>query len=231
VASPALRVTPRLVFGLVVVWLGVVFFLDSWGFADADLILPYWPIALIAVGAIKVWRCGPSGGRAPGIFWIVAGTILLLSNLSLVHLNLRRTWPVLLVVAGGWIVFRAVRGVSRAEAPAAQPENALSLFAFMAGVNRKPAAGSFRGGDATAIMGGCEIDLRDSTPAVEGAVIEVFALWGGIEITVPGDWTVDLQATAILAGVEDTRKSVGSDPTKRLTVKGLAVMGGVEIKN
>ena len=48
---------------------------------------------------------------------------------------------------------------------------------------------AFRGADLIAVMGGCEIDLRQA--AINGeAVIDVFCMWGGIEIRVPEDWTV-----------------------------------------
>jgi hypothetical protein len=34
-----------------------------------------------------------------------------------------------------------------------------------------------------------------------------------------------------MGGIEDSRKTVGSDPAKRLTLKGIVLMGGVEIHN
>ena len=82
-----------------------------------------------------------------------------------------------------------------------------------------------------AVIGGCEIDLRHASIA-EGreAVIDAFALWGGIEIKVPEDWEVVNRGSAFLGGFENkTRPLPGA--AKRLVVTGTAIMGGVEVKN
>jgi predicted membrane protein len=79
-------------------------------------------------------------------------------------------------------------------------------------------------------MGGCELDLRHA--AIDGeAVIEIFALWGGIEIRVPEDWTVVSRVTPLLGGVDDTTRPPQSASRHRLVVRGFVVMAGVEIKN
>ena len=39
-------------------------------------------------------------------------------------------------------------------------------------------------------MGGCELDLTDAEMKNSPAVIEVFAMWGGIEIFVPDSWEI-----------------------------------------
>ena len=79
-------------------------------------------------------------------------------------------------------------------------------------------------------MGGCEIDLRQAS--IDGeAVIDVFALWGGIEIRVPEDWTVVSRVMPILGGVEDKTRPPQTAAGKRLVVRGFVVMAGVEMKN
>src|SRR5262249_4671972 len=98
------------------------------------------------------------------------------------------------------------------------------------------------------ILGGCDIDLRNASIAPGTvAVIDCFAFWGGIEIKVPADWTVEVSGIPLLGGFAGTRKGtpriVGgignlSFPStqvapneKRLQVKGMCIMGGVEVKN
>jgi predicted membrane protein len=79
-------------------------------------------------------------------------------------------------------------------------------------------------------MGGVEVDLRQASIAQPEAVLDVFAMWGGVEVRVPGDWEVVNRGWAFLGGFEDTtHHSAGT--SKRLVVTGLAIMGGVEIKN
>jgi predicted membrane protein len=77
-------------------------------------------------------------------------------------------------------------------------------------------------------MGGVELDLRGATAAPGGAVIDVFVMWGGIEIWVPPDWAVSNEVMVLMGGADD--KSTGAqDARSRLTVRGFCVMGGIEI--
>ncbi len=89
---------------------------------------------------------------------------------------------------------------------------------------------AFRGADLLAIMGGLQIDLRRA--AIHGeAVMDVFVMWGGIEIRVPEDWTVSSRIVPLMAGVEDKTRPPQGASTHHLILRGFALMGGVEIKN
>jgi predicted membrane protein len=78
-------------------------------------------------------------------------------------------------------------------------------------------------------MGGCSLDMR--TASIQGeAVINVFAFWGGVTIKCPPDWTVVLQGTPIMGGFEE-KTATPPDGSKRLVIRGYAVMGGVEVRN
>ena len=79
-------------------------------------------------------------------------------------------------------------------------------------------------------MGGCEIDLRNAE--INGdAAIDVFAMWGGIEIRVPENWTVIGRVTPLMGGFEDHTRAPQAASAHRLIVRGMVIMGGVEIKN
>ena len=81
-------------------------------------------------------------------------------------------------------------------------------------------------------MGGCEIDLTQAEiPKGERAVIEVQAIWGGIDIRVPRSFTVESKVTAILGGFEDDTDQSQADPDQQLPIRGIAMMGGVTVKN
>ena len=63
------------------------------------------------------------------------------------------------------------------------------------------------------------------------AVVDVFAMWGGIEIRVPEDWAVSNQVVPLMGGVEDKTRPPRGGTAHRLTLRGVAFMGGIEIKN
>ena len=221
--SPDLRVTPRVVLGLAVMLAGLVLALDSLGLVEGSALFRFWPLAVLAVGVVK-WL-SPAPQRMSALIWIVAGVALLLVTLG--QMSFAGVWAVLLFLVGAKIAWKALRPVSAPTDPAA----ALDLLQFMGGTKTVVTTTDFKGGQATAVMGGCEIDLRHaSMPEGRAAVLDTFAFWGGIEIRVPDDWEVVSQGSAALGGfVNNARSQPGA--RRRIIVTGLAIMGGVEVKN
>jgi predicted membrane protein len=226
---PAVRLTPHLMFGLMIILVGVVFTLDNLNIAHAEDYLRYWPVGLIAIGLAKLWEAHTGyGSPIGGVIFTMIGSWLLLDTLGYVDANLFDFWPLLLVFVGGMIVWHGIRG--RQQLATAHENDTINAVAVLSGVNRGSNSTSFRGGELTAFMGGCEVDLRNA--AINGdAVIDVFAMWGGIEIRVPESWTVVGRVTPLLGGFEDHTRAPQAATTHRLTVRGMVIMGGVEIKN
>jgi hypothetical protein len=277
---PAFRLTPQLILGLLIVFVGVIFTLDELGIAPAISYLRYWPMAIIGIGVIKLLQARDGDGAFAGLIFTAVGIWLQAEELDVLHVSLRDVWPLGLVVFGGYLVWQGLRGpaarpVSRdlppsatipldattdsatpwgegtrartADAPAAgsplhssfrgsakpgsaDPNATMSVIAIMGGVTRGNNSPAFRGADVLAIMGGCEIDLRKA--AINGeAVIDVFAMWGGIEIRVPEDWTVVSHVVPLMGGVDDKTRPPQGATAHRLTLRGFVLMAGVEIKN
>lgn len=222
-------ISAQLVFGAVIIAIGVLFTLDNLDILESEDYLRYWPVALIAIGAAKLTDAGRrQGGLLAGTLFIGVGTWLLLDNLGIIHVSFLDFWPLLLVIVGTAIVWQGIRG--RRVRPEEMGDATISAVAVLSGVNRGSNSAAFRGGELTAFMGGCEIDLRQAT--IEGeAVIDVFAMWGGIEIRVPENWTVIGKVTPLLGGFEDQTRPPQTAGGQRLIVRGLVVMGGIEIKN
>jgi hypothetical protein len=111
----------------------------------------------------------------------------------------------------------------------AGPDNVVDIVAVLGGFERRVTTSDFRGGEITAILGGCELDLREAS-IVKEAVINVFAIWGGINVKVPPDWTVVLNGTPLMGGFSE-KTVTPPDGSKRLVITGYAIMGGVEVRN
>lgn len=223
------RLTPHLMFGLLIILVGVVFTLDNLDIAEANQFLRYWPAGLIAIGVAKL-REVRAGRGTPigGVLFIVAGAWMLLDTLELVEVSFLDVWPLLLVMVGGMIVWQGIRG--RHHRDTGSSDATVNAIAVLSGVNRGSNSTAFRGGELTAFMGGCEIDLRQASIQDE-AVIDVFAMWGGIEIRVPENWTVIGRVTPVLGGFDDSTRPPRGAGAQRLVVRGVVLMGGVEVKN
>lgn len=215
----------RMVWGLFILGLGVAFLLDQMGNVELHDLWEWWP-TLIIVGGIATL----ADRQLSGIIWIIIGGLLLAPRLGLGYLGLGEVlalWPLTIAAAGLALLVQGFR-------PAPKDlfgdrSRGFRAIAFMSGNAPAIGARDFLGGDAIAVMGGCDIDLRNAEIRGDEAVIDVLAFWGGISLRVPREWTVVSRVTPILGGMDD--RTEGSTNGKRLIVRGSAIMGGVEVKH
>jgi hypothetical protein len=224
------RPSTRLVFGLLVVALGVILLLDQLGVADASVILRWWPALTLAYGLMLL--TGICSRRSPiaGILVSFFSGWLLLERLDILHRSPWDLWPLVLVVIGAAMVIAALRGHGSAVA-AERGASTLRAFALFSGAGRKVVSEDFRGGEITAIMGGHDVDLRPAKIAEGPAVIDVFIWWGGVDLRVPEDWKVTNEALALLGGVDDKTRAPEGEVKGHLVIRGLIVMGGMDVRN
>src|SRR5215470_7030241 len=95
------------------------------------------------------------------------------------------TTVVILIVAT--IVFFAVNGPqsNASNREISTKESTFSSTAVLGAIERRNSSSAFRTAEASAFMGGVDLDLRDATMEGDEARIEVSAVMGGIEIRVP----------------------------------------------
>lgn len=234
-ANTGRSVPGQVVLGLLVIAIGVLFLLDNLGIIEFRQALSFWPVLLIVLGIVKLSDTRSPNGNLAGFLLVGVGATMMLSRVGLFDFSWRMLWPSVLIVVGGSVVYKALAG-RRAHEPHGDQLKAdgngddfIDATAILGSFERRLTTPNFSGGELTAMMGGCSIDLRGCSMQGE-VVVNVFAVMGGINLKVPPDWTVILHGTPIMGGFEE--KTVRPpDGSKRLIVRGYAVMGGVEVRN
>ncbi len=105
------------------------------------------------------------------------------------------------------------------------------IVGILGGGTRRGAWRPARHNYAVGVLGGFELDFRE-TPLPPGVTeVRVFAFWGGGEIIVPPDVIVEVSTVGILGGFEYRHEHASTqDPDAPvLRITGLAVMGGGEV--
>jgi hypothetical protein len=79
-------------------------------------------------------------------------------------------------------------------------------------------------------MGGGELDLREARFTQREVRIWALALMGGVSVIVPEDAEVHVTGIGIMGGFEPGAAGTGGPGAPRITVTGLALMGGVDVR-
>jgi predicted membrane protein len=229
--------TPQLIIGIFIMIAGLLIMADRLNLFALTGVLRYWPTVVITIGvAMLVQRSDPQG-RFWGTVWTLLGGWLLLTSLGIVRVGLGDVfWPMVLIFMGVKLVMHARR--YEVSAGGTAPPGTVSLFAVMGESKRINNDKPFRGGQMSAFMGGCQLDLRQAAiPAGGEAAIDVFSIMGGLEVWVPSNWAVVSHIVPIMGSVEDKRLPTAPvqgpvvETPPRLVLRGQIIMSGLTIKN
>lgn len=245
----AFRIQPVL-FGCVVVALGVVWLLRNLGIVQVDvgsLIATYWPIIFVIWGldallsgvhpartendrARDVFR----GTGLIGLVFLAVGLLILGRNLGLFWMDFSilwgAFWPAVIILIG-WGLIRGASGSGGTH------------WAVMSAIERKGQRWRLEDGNYIAFMGGVELDLTAADIPDRQTVLNLTAVMGAVDVKVPPDLEVECDGSAFLGGVTlfdeeaggvlSSRTAVQAGPEgspRRLVIHSRALLGGIEVK-
>ena len=228
-------INPRILIGLAIILIGILAILANLGLGENINLWDYWPVILIVIGLSLLLQPSPYRNSFPGLVFLIIGLLFLLGNFDIINFGFNLLWPIIIILIGIGIL-RHGMGVS---GRAALDSDVINIVAILGGGEHNYSSTSLRGGKVFAFMGGAKLNLRQTEIAGDSMVIDALAIMGGVEIIVPDSWQVTVHGIPLLGGMDNktaTASNVGEKtspdiPRKQLIVKGMAIMGGVEVKN
>jgi predicted membrane protein len=213
------------IWGIILIAIGIGFLMDSLGYGSfQNFLKSYWPFLLVLIGLAHILYTR----YFSGIAWVIIGGVLSLFTLGVVKGNAWEAfWPLVLVLIGVRILIRP-----KFRMEGGDDRDYASSTAVFGGAAKKITSKNFAGTNVSAIFGGAKLDLRSAQIAKEGAVIDVDAVFGGVEILVPERIKVKVDVFAAFGGHDDKRDvSKINEKGPEILIRGNAIFGGIEIKS
>lgn len=246
----------RLIAGIVILTVGLLFMLKNF-----DLLSPQiehyifsWKTLLIAIGTMNLLF---SHNRTGGFILITVGLVFWIPEIF--NLSVRAgefIWPLAIIAVGIFLLLNykenkfgsrfwekkitdhqnANNPENTGEQTGFSGEDYIDNVAIFSGGERIVTSKNFKGGKLTSIFGGSEIRMHNAKLAPGNHVLDVFFMFGGSEMVVPADWTINVDVLSIFGGFTDKRIVRKSEEKMEgtpsvLTIKGLVLFGGGELKS
>lgn len=216
------------IFGVALLIIGALLFMERTDIFFTHFYLPWWVFSwhtfMIILGVIIL---ATTSNKTAGLVLIGIGVLTMLPN----------WWPLLLILLGIYLLTRGSRtnlNFSSLNSTTGDDADRIEVVTVFGGCNKFYQSENFKGGTIFAAFGGSEINLYGCKLAEGVNYIDVTAVFGGSSLQVPSDWNVQIDVTPIFGGADDKRvksPNLVYDPSRVLVVKGVAIFGGIDIKN
>lgn len=225
--------TNKLIWGIILIVLGLVFALNAVGITDLNLFFNGWWTLIIIIPCLV--GLITERDKTGNLIGLVIGVLLLLRVRRILTFSLlwKIAVPVIVVIIGVKMIFSAFFGDKAykmvKEARMNEGGNFKEVNATFSGNKVSFAGEVFDAVELNAVFGGVECDLRGAV-IEKDCSIEANAVFGGIDILVPNNINVKINSTSIFGGTSDKRGNAKIEGAPTLYVNSNAMFGGVEIK-
>ena len=192
------------------------------------LLITYWPCAFISIGVSNVFL-NARKRMAPGIAFLLLGTLLQLLILDWLPGDIGDYWPVMFLMAGLWMLL--VRPGDTVFGFEQHAEAAFEIDEMFGSRSVRLLSKALTGGTATATLASITLECGDALPAAS-AVVLFDVLLSTVHLLVPLEWRVLTEADTTLASVRDKRKrSPDTAPDSPLLIlRGTLTLSTLEVK-
>lgn len=165
---------------------------------------------------------------------IIVGLLLILLGINfLFDINIFRIiLPLILIYLGLHIIYGKDdigTNVNRFSQASEAEENKIKRILVFSGTNQKLISKNFDGGEIVTIFGKADIDMREVKTQHKRLELNLVAIFGGINIIMPDNWTVHSEGVGVLGDFRNNSRS--NKPSVDVDIKGTAIFGVVEINN
>lgn len=216
------------ILGSIIIMIGVLLFLNSNGILDFNMwyiISTFWPLVLIISGLYSLMTNKAS--KIGGSIVLIIGLIFQLRNLNYFDIfDYIEFWPIVLILIGIHFIF------SSKDKWNVEQKNQVNPIAIFSGSSIRNTSKEFKGGSATVLFGGIDLDL--SQAEIENdklATLDVFVGFGGLDIFVPEDWNVEIKGLPLFAGWDNKTRNKGNENVPKLRINCLVMFGGFDVKD
>jgi|SRR5580704_7670083 predicted membrane protein len=229
--------------GGVIVLVGLMLLLDNMDIVRIRDPWRFWPVILIVIGVSKILENRSHATLVWGGLMTLVGAVLLLDNLHILVFDFdlgTLIWPLVIIGFGVTLLLKALDrrrfldGVPPLVTTSNLSDASFGAWAVFSSVKRRIDSQDFKGGEVVTVFGEAKIDLRKAAIAGDQAVIDVNAVFGGIDIRVPETWSVVIKGAGVFGAFEDKTVPPRIDPaikTPKLIITGAAVFGATKVDN
>ncbi|MGM9550679.1 MAG: LiaF transmembrane domain-containing protein [Clostridia bacterium] len=221
-----------ILWGIILILVSAVLILNALNITNIDIFFDgWWTLFIIVPSFVSLFN---NQDRTGSIIGLLIGVFLLLACQNV--LNFDMLWklclPVIIAYIGIKMIFKGIFGNRSAEIMKKFKENGETMktaFAAFTGQNINFDDEVFTGCELTAVFGGIKCDLRN-TVFESDVVINTCAIFGGVDILLPENVNLKVNATSLFGGVDDKKHQNFKGNCYTVYLNSTSIFGGVDVK-